>query len=512
MKGHSMHDVLIPAPDAASQGFLATPLDALLQPGETGDGAAEALALFRTVAREVPAYRTLLTEQRIDPDSIRTATDFARLPLLDKKNYNRRFSLDDLVMGGKLTRCDFFAVSSGSTGEPTFWPRAQADEFPVATRFEQVFHDAFGAQEKRTLAVICFALGTWVGGMFTSACMRHLSAKGYPVVTATPGNKIDEILRVVQRLSPQFEQTVLLGYPPFLKEVVDAGRSQGLDWSPFKVKLVMAGEVFSETWRDLVAERLGAEDPLRFGASIYGTADAGVLGQETPVSIAIRRFLAERPEAAQALFGDTRLPTLCQYDPTARYFESLPSDGGGSSLAFSGWNGVPLVRYHIADRGGILAYDAMLARMRDLGCDPVATVKNTGGPEPRRQPFVWVFGRTDFTVSFFGANVFPETISLGLEQPEVRARVTGKFVMQVKEGSADDKPRLTVAVELANGASGDEAFVEAVAAAILVQLRRLNSEFTNYVPAAIQKPLVELYPTGHPEYFPVGVKHRYSRK
>ncbi len=507
-----MHDVMTPAPEAEAQRFLLTPLDALLQAGESSDGAREALDLFRAVARDVPAYRSLLAEQNIDPASIRTAADFARLPLLDKKNYNRRFTLDELMLGGRLTRADFFAVSSGSTGEPTFWPRAQADEFPVAVRFEQVFRDAFRAHERRTLAVVCFALGTWVGGMFTSSCMRHLSAKGYPVVTATPGNKIDEILRVVQRLGPQFEQTVLLGYPPFLKEVVDAGRMQGIDWSPFKVKLVMAGEAFSETWRDLVAERLGVDDPLRFGASIYGTADAGVLGQETPVSIAIRRFLAERPEAAQAMFGDTRLPTLCQYDPTARYFESLPVEGGGGSLAFSGWNGVPLVRYHIADRGGILGYDAMQAKMRDLGCDPVATVRASGGPEPRRQPFVWVFGRTDFTVSFFGANVFPETISLGLEQPEVRARVTGKFVMQVKEGLADDKPRLTVAVELAKDAGGEDAFAEAVALAILAQLRRLNSEFTNYVPQEFQKPLVTLYPTGHPDYFPVGVKHRYSRK
>jgi phenylacetate-CoA ligase len=507
-----MDDVLTPAPGAEAQRFLSTSLDALLQAGESGDGSQQALDLFRVTARDVPAYRQLLVEHKIDPAAVKSTADFARLPLLDKKNYNRRFSLDDLVLGGTLTRSDFFAVSSGSTGEPTFWPRALADEFPVAVRFEQVFRDAFQAQTKRTLAVVCFALGTWVGGMFTASCMRHLSAKGYPVVTATPGNKIDEILRVVQRLSPQFEQTVLLGYPPFLKEVVDAGRSQGIDWSPFQVKLVMAGEVFSETWRDLVAERLGGGDPLRFSASIYGTADAGVLGQETPVSIAIRRFLAERPDAAQAMFGDTRLPTLCQYDPTARYFESLPVDGGGASLAFSGWNGVPLVRYHIADRGGILGYDAMLQKVHDLGCDPVAAVHAPGGPAPRRQPFVWVFGRTDFTVSFFGANVFPETISLGLEQPEIRARVTGKFVMQVKEGLADDKPRLTVTVELAKDATGDDAFGDQVAAAILAQLRRLNSEFANYVPAEFQKPAVTLYPTGHPEYFPVGVKHRYSRK
>ena len=495
-----------PFAPAEARRFIETPLDALLRPGESGDGFAEARDLLCTVAAEVPAYRTLLAERGIDPAAVKTPADFARLPLLDKKSYVKRFPLDALVLGGKLTRCDFFAVSSGSTGEPTFWPRAQADEFPVAQRFEQVFRDQFSAHERRTLAVVCFALGTWVGGMFTTACMRHLAAKGYPVVIATPGNKIDEILRTVARLAPQFEQTVLLGYPPFLKEVIDAGRAQQVDWPAFDVKLVMAGEVFSETWRDLVAERVGAKDPLRFSASLYGTADAGVLAQETPVSIAVRRALAGRPEGARQLFGDARLPTLCQYDPTARYFESL--DG---SLCFSGWNGVPLVRYHIADRGGILPFDAMMATMRALGVDPVAEVRGSGGPEPRRQPFVWVFGRTDFTVSFFGANVFPETVSLGLEQPEVRAHVTGKFVMQVKEGLAD-KPRLTIAVELAADNRGSDALADAVGAAILAQLRRLNSEFANYVPAVFQAPLVTLYPQGHPGYFPAGVKHRYSRK
>jgi phenylacetate-CoA ligase len=41
---------------------------------------------------------------------------------------------------------------------------------------------------------------------------------------------------------------------------------------------------------------------------------------------------------------------------------------------------------------------------------------------------------------------------------------------------------------------------------------RLNSEFGNYVPVARQAPLVTLRPYGDPEYFPVGVKHRYTKK
>ena len=43
------------------------------------------------------------------------------------------------------------------------------------------------------------------------------------------------------------------------------------------------------------------------------------------------------------------------------------------------------------------------------------------------------------------------------------------------------------------------------------QLQRLNSEFAHYVPADCQLPAVTLRPAGDPDYFPVGVKHRYTR-
>nr|WP_298686431.1 hypothetical protein [uncultured Dongia sp.] len=478
--------------------FLNTPLDALLA---EGDGFPAALARFRQVAREVPAYATLLREQGIDPAAIVTPMDYARLPLLDKTNYIRRFSRDELVMGGDRGRCDFYAVSSGSTGEPTFWPRSAADEYPVAVRFEQVFRDMFQAHERKTLAVVCFAMGTWVGGMFTTFCLRALAEKGYRLMIVTPGNKPDEILRNVERLAPEFEQTVLLGYPPFLKEVIDAGRGRGLDWGRFNLRLVLAGEVFSETWRELVAERAGVENLTHFAASLYGTADAGVLAQETPLSVAIRRFLSKHPNLAQEIFGEARLPTLCQYDPASRYFEVV-----GDTLAFSGDNGVPLIRYHIADRGGILPYADMLARLAEAGFDPASI----GITSPRQQPFVWVFGRANFTVSYFGANIFPETVSLGLEQPEVRSFVTGKFVMEVKEGLVG-KPAFALAVELAVGIAASDAIGETVASTVLSILRRLSSEFTNYVPAELQKPAVSLHLQGDPSYFPVGVKHRYSR-
>ncbi len=527
----------------AFENFLSTSLETQLQ-RHLNTESSQVLSLFYDVAANVPAYKAFLAARKINPGSIQSLEDFQKLPAIAKENYILHYPLADLCRHGQLQGCDMIAASSGSSGKPTFWPRFFTDELQIATRFEQIFHDSFYTDTRRTLAVICFSLGTWVGGMFTTNCCRYLATKGYPLTVITPGNNKEEILRVVQELGSAFEQVVLLGYPPFLKDVIDTGIARGVEWQQYQIKFVMAGEVFSEEWRSLVGKRVGSENPCYDFASLYGTADAGVLGNETPLSICIRRFLAENPDAARSLFGESRLPTLVQYDPCSRFFEV--QDG---SLLFSGDNGIPLVRYDILDTGGIISYDAMLEFLGKWEFDPVAELENQNGlnlsypltgvriqesefntqqegkpltpqsplPTPHLPrgihslPFVYVFGRSNFTVSYFGANIYPENVTVGLEQPVIQEWVTGKFVLQVKE-DADKNRFLSVVVELAPGVEGSEDKKQAIASSILSQLLRLNSEFANYVPVEYQTPEVALAPMGDAEYFPIGVKHRYTRK
>lgn len=500
----------------AFQEFLNTALEERLQQQQPSLETV-AIALFQNVAATVPAYQTFLTQHNINPASIQTFEDFQKLPLITKDNYLRTHPLAELCRGGKLETCDFIAVSSGSTGKPTFWPRFLSDELQIATRFEQIFHDSFQADTRSTLAVICFALGTWVGGMYTANCCRYLASKGYPVTVVTPGNNKTEIFRVVQELGDDFEQVILLGYPPFVKDVIDSGIAVGIEWEKYRIKMVFAGEVFSEEWRSLVSDRTHSNNLYYNSASLYGTADAGVLGNETPLSICIRRFLANNPEAARNLFGESRLPSLMQYDPKSRFFEMNDDE----TLLFSGDNGIPLIRYHISDHGGLISYEAMLNFLAEWGFNPVAHLQQqealTSSPNSdfprgiRPLPFVYVFGRSHFTVSYFGANIYPENVTVGLEVPTIREWVTGKFVLQVKEDS-DRNRFLLVVVELASGVEGDEEKKRAIASSILSQLRRLNSEFANYVPPEYQLPIVTLTATGDAEYFPAGVKHRYTRQ
>jgi phenylacetate-CoA ligase len=281
--------------------------------------------------------------------------------------------------------------------------------------------------------------------------------------------------------------------------VVELGAQGGYAWSAKPTRLVMAGEVFSEEWRAFVCSRLGVTDPALSTASLYGTADAGVLANETPLSIRIRRALARRPEAARALFGEARLPTLCQYDPSHRYFEV--EDGW---LLFSGDGGAPLLRYRILDRGGVLRHQAMLEFLER------ERVELEPGPDGEAWPFVYVFGRSHFALSFYGANVYPENVSVGLEQPELAPLLTGKFVIEVRHDERQNA-HLWLTVELGRDAAPGPRTNADIAASVRRHLERLNGEFLSYVPDAQRTPLVELRPFGDAEYFPAGVKHRYTR-
>ncbi|MFI6096246.1 phenylacetate--CoA ligase family protein [Lentzea sp. NPDC051213] len=442
--------------------------------------------LVRRTATTVPAYRKFLQEHGIEPD----AAEFSQLPLVTKETYHQKYPLPELCRDGRLAGNDMIAVSSGSSGRPTIWPRTLEDELHVARRFEQVLVDGFQADRRDTLAVVCFPLGTWVGGLFTQACVRHLAAKGCPITVVAPGNNKAEILRVLPELAPHFEQVVLLGYPPFVKDVIDTG---AVDWPAYRIKLVLAGEVFSEQWRDLVAQRAAIADPISDIASLYGTADSGVLGTETALSVGIRRFFALRPDLAREVFGDARLPTLVQYDPASRFFEVHEG-----TLVVTADGGIPLIRYHIADEGGLFSHAALLDYCAGHGFTPPP------GPE---LPFVYLFGRSLFTVSFFGANIYPENVTVGLEQPGISDAVTGKFVIESVE-DADRDRFLRITVEAAPGAIPDAA---RIAESVRTELLRLNSEFAHYVPEERQLPEIVVLPAGDPHYFPVGVKHRYTR-
>src|SRR5262245_60438943 len=83
-----------------------------------------ALALFKAMAARVPAYKDFLRKEHVNPAKIRTSADLVSVPSVTKNNYLRAYPWSKLCWDGGLDRsAAVFTCTSGSTGEPVYFPR-----------------------------------------------------------------------------------------------------------------------------------------------------------------------------------------------------------------------------------------------------------------------------------------------------------------------------------------------------------------------------------------------------
>ena len=309
------------------------------------------------------------------------------------------------------------------------------------------------------------------------ACCRHLAAKGYPITVVTPGQQRDEILRVVAALGAAVRAGRAARLP-----AVPQGRHRRRARARASTGAAPAS---SSSWRARSSARSGAtssRDARGHRATRAATRRRST-APPTPACSATRRRSASASAASWP--GDPTRRASCSARRGCRRSCSTTRASATSrtpataTLLFPGDNGVPLVRYHIADEGGLVGFDAMLsscaARLR-----PAARARR-----PRRRcgalPFVYVFGRSHFTVSYYGANVYPENVTVGLEQPAVRDWVTGKFVLQAREDDGDATACSRSSSSSPPGVDGRRAKRGDRASRSSRTLLRLNSEFANYV-------------------------------
>ncbi len=86
----------------------------------------KALEIFHKAAKNVAAYKKILKQAGVNAANIKTMRDFERVPIIDKNSYIKPHKLTELMSGGKFPPMIY--ASSGSSGKPTFWFRADAQE------------------------------------------------------------------------------------------------------------------------------------------------------------------------------------------------------------------------------------------------------------------------------------------------------------------------------------------------------------------------------------------------
>ena len=469
-----------------------------------------ALLFFHQVSSRVPAYKDFLNKNRIVPEKIKTINDLKQVPWVDKENYLKQYPLNLLCWDGKIS-APIISSSSGSTGDPFFWPRSFKIEMETTFIYELFLRELFEIDKHKTLLINGFSLGIYIGGIFTLNCSMRIAQKSYPLTIITPGINKNEILNSVEKLHQYYDQIILSGYPPFIRDIIDDGIKRGIDWKKIKLKFYFASESLSEEFRSYIFDKVGIAEHAYYYSSmnLYGTADAAIMGHETPLSTFIRKLFSKNRARCKDYFGTDYVPSLNQYYPMFKYVET---DSG--EVILTAFNAeVPLVRYNIHDKGKVLSYREMIGLAESFNYSETEAEKITGR-HFWHLPYIYLFGRSDFTVTIYGLNVYPENIKLALESRELIDLTTGKFVMETANRPGDQSRYLLIHIEVLDGIQINKPLIKKFQETIIATLKRVNLEY-NHLYQSIKdraNPEIDLRKQGDEKYFSPATKQQWVRK
>lgn len=468
------------------------------------DGKKQAFETFHFAAEHVPAYKDFLKKNNVDSEKITKFEDFEKVPLTNKKNYLSKYPISQLLTNGSFNEMAAVTSSSGSSGTPFYWPRFPVQDFGAAKGFDLFLTNTFDLDKKRTLHVNCSGMGVWTAGDYISLLLKYLSYK-YPNNTSvSPGIDMDTTVNLLKNLSPDFEQTIIYSYPPFVKDIVDNLPRKLIKKCNFK--LVVYGEPYTESWRAYMLKKIGSDftTPHHI-SSVLGSAEGGLIGSET-ISCTVARVIAQKNRNIRIpLFNEPRVPSLIQYNPLAKYIEIVDSN-----IVLTNMGGLPLIRYDTRDYGSIITKEEISNILKEhLNIDfTKETTKYKG--IVTSMPYLYVFGRSDYTASIYGVLIYPETVKDILATTPFSKFLSGRFVMSTDEDQKSNQ-FLNIKCEARINVSRKDIDIINIEKTFAYLLRKYSSEYKKLLSSMGKKvyPKIKILNYGHPEYFSSKNKQKY---
>lgn len=400
--------------------------------------------------KNVPAYSDFIDQHQ------HANTD---IPETDKNNYIKKYSIESRCLHGKIpTSRVAIDESSGSTGIPYNWVRTFQERQQAHVTIRHFTHHCFG--DKPNIVINAFSLGSWATGMNMGAALE----KDYIVKNTGPDSH--KIFQTLSFFGKKYHY-LILGYPPFLKHLIDIAHMEAFDLTDFTLYGLVGGEGMSEGLRDYL------QSHFKLVYSGYGATDIEIgMAGETALTVAIRRFARDNNKFREQLFGDdSRLPMVFQYNPLIHYIET--NENGELIFTITSKSRLsPRIRYNLHDEGGICRFDDMVKALAEHQID-IHSLSQDGKPIVQL-PFLWIFGRKDYTISIMGANIYPEDIEQIIYADPFLASITSSFCQHVGENDYQEvRPVFSFEINVVPSSLIAKKFKEA----LIAGLKEINADF-----------------------------------
>lgn len=439
----------------------------------------KAWRVFELASKNTPAYQKFLKNHNFKKLRISGLTPLiSEIPATDKASYVKKYSIEERCFGGKFpTGGVMIDESSGTSGTPNNWVRGNAERLAVKKALQVAMHSVVG--KKQVFIINAFALGPWATGMNVSISFVDVA------ILKSVGPDIKKIENTLNLFGPKYEY-VIMGYPPFLKNLVD---NSNVNWKEFNIIAVFGGEGLSEGMRDY----LGKYFNKVIGS--YGASDLEInIAAENDFTISLRKLMVEDNDLRSRLVrvDSKNLPMVFQYNPLDYYIETN-NEGELIITLCRDSNISPKVRYNIHDTGHVIRYPEIVKILQELKI-PLSKISK---PETDL-PLLFHYGRSDMAVAFFGCKITPQDIQQVIYSLPKLARVVNSFSMITYEDEKVNK-KLTLALELSEGLKVPKDLNEKeIGLKIFDKLKDVNQDYREIsgIVSKSSTPIIKVYENG----------------
>ena len=422
-----------------------------MQPLLARIGMLRAHAVYLKAKDHCPAYRDFLES---NGKLRRGRWKLADLPITTKENYVKKYSLVERCYYGRLPAAGVVIdESSGSSGVPNNWVRS-AEEREDVKRILQLNYQLI-YRDSGCILLNCFALGPWATGMNVSMSLVDVG------ILKSIGPDQKKLENSLELFGSDYRYLVF-GYPPFIKSFVDTTH---LDLKKFRMDLIVGGEGISEPLRTHLLQY------FQTAISSYGASDLEInIGVETELTINLRRLCMKDRALSKTLFGRETPPMIFQYNALDYIVETTPA----GELVFTigrQTSAAPKLRYNLHDLGGVITHQQLRETLASHGID----IFQLATPQSRF-PLLFVYGRSDLTVPFFGAKVSPTDLEELINADANLVRQINSFQISSYEDEAINR-RLKIRLETVKDLPGPLAPTEQLHQLIFDGLCRVNQDF-----------------------------------
>jgi phenylacetate-CoA ligase len=210
-------------------------------------------------------------------------------------------------------------------------------------------------------------------------------------------------------------------------------------------------------------------------------------------------------ELSQMLFGREMPPMIFQYNALDYVIETTP----GGELVFTigrQTSAAPKLRYNLHDLGGVVTHAQLREKLASRGID----IFQLATPQSHF-PILFVYGRSDLTVPFYGAKVYPTDIEEIINADANLVKQINSFQISSYEDESINR-RLKICLETVKNIKSPVAADEQLHQTMFEGLCRVNQDFRE-VTKMFDRTCVEIeiydFESGPFEGRDIRIKNRY---